>query len=520
MLALGDAAGIGAIGFTPWVMLTAGELGIGGGILAAGVATGLYSIVAAIDTGPAGPLAIVVRAAAFLVVGAGAGYVGNRLRDRERVLDEIVSRQTALLDAALDGICLTDVEGNPLLSNAPLRRISVQIGLPPFGTVPERLLAVADETTEPARSRERMLRLAATPDETSDDKFELTETGHVFRGYTAPIRGAGGRFAGRIWTLRDVTSDRDLERLRDAFIAAVSHELRTPLTSISGFLELLGDEEHELGETGRGYLTVIRRSTERLQRIVEDLLLVAQIEASRLELSLETVDLADVAATATEAARPAADDKGVTILLSGTDGRPRRGRPAAARPGAGQPRLERGRDHAPRRNGRRRRRARRRPGPARRHRHGRRHPRQRAGAALLPLLPRLDRDTPGDPRHRPRPLDRARDRRAARRHDLAREPGRRGDARHRLAARSRASAAARSGSRTRASSRSARSRRPRRRACGGGTDVQLHLLRRDADGRAQAWSRICSMLGAWPAWRASAASTRNSSGVSRTGRPR
>ena len=161
MLALGDAAGIGAIGFTPWVMLIAGELGIGGGILAAGVATGLYSIVAAIDTRPGRPARDLVRAAAFLVLGAGAGYVGNRLRDRERVLDEIVSRQTALLDAALDGICLTDVEGNPLISNAPLRRISVQLGLPPFGTVPERLLAVADETTEPARFRERMLRLAA-----------------------------------------------------------------------------------------------------------------------------------------------------------------------------------------------------------------------------------------------------------------------------------------------------------------------------------------------------------------------
>ncbi len=319
MLALGDAAGIGAIGFAPWVMLIAGELGIGGGVLAAGVATGLYAIVAAVDTGPAGPLAISVRAAAFLVVGAGAGYVGNRLRNDERVLAEIVSRQTALLDAALDGICLTDVEGNPLLSNAPLRRISVQLGLPPFGTVPERLLAVADETTEPARFRERMLRLAATPDEVSDDEFELTETGHVFRGYTAPIEGPDGRFAGRIWTLRDVTSDRDLERLRDAFIAAISHELRTPLTSISGFLELLGDEEHELGETGRGYLTVIRRSTDRLQRIVEDLLLVAQIEARRLELSIGPVDLADVAVASTEAARPAADDKGVTIRLSTVD---------------------------------------------------------------------------------------------------------------------------------------------------------------------------------------------------------
>ena len=315
MLALGNAAGIGAIGFAPWVMLIASDRGIGRGILAAGVATGLYSIVAAVDSGPVGPLAVSVRGTAFLVLAVGAGLLGNRLRNHERTLAEIVSRQTGLLDAALDGICLTDVAGNPLISNAPLRRISVELGLPATGTVPERLLAIADRTTEPARYRERMLRLANEPTEMSDDEFELSESGTVFRGYTAPILAPNGRLAGRIWTLRDVTSDRDLERLRDAFIAAISHELRTPLTSISGFLELLGDEEHELGETGRGYLTVIRRSTDRLQRIVEDILLVAQIEAHRLELSVDSVELADVAAAATEAARPIADNKGVTIGL-------------------------------------------------------------------------------------------------------------------------------------------------------------------------------------------------------------
>jgi signal transduction histidine kinase len=91
--------------------------------------------------------------------------------------------------------------------------------------------------------------------------------------------------------------------------------LRTPLTSVSGFLELLGDEENSLALTGRTYLTAARRGTARLQRIVEDLLVVAQIEAGLLELHTEAVDLTDLAAEAVEIARPAASEKRIAITL-------------------------------------------------------------------------------------------------------------------------------------------------------------------------------------------------------------
>ena len=124
---------------------------------------------------------------------------------------------------------------------------------------------------------------------------------------------AAGVSSGRIWTLREVTADRELDRMRDAFVATVSHELRTPLTSISGFLEMMQDEEEGLGASGRKYLGVIRRSTARLHALVEDLLLVAQIEAKRIELELAPVDVAGLARQAVEAARAAAAEKGVTV---------------------------------------------------------------------------------------------------------------------------------------------------------------------------------------------------------------
>jgi signal transduction histidine kinase len=161
-----------------------------------------------------------------------------------------------------------------------------------------------------------MAELAHTTGEETLDEFELAGTGRVFRGYTAPVSDPEGSFVGRVWTLREVTADRELDRMRDAFVATVSHELRTPLTSISGFLEMMQEEEHELGESGKRYLEVIRRSTIRLHALVEDLLLIAQIEAKRVELELASVDLTELASRSVEAARPFADDKGVSVEIA------------------------------------------------------------------------------------------------------------------------------------------------------------------------------------------------------------
>jgi signal transduction histidine kinase len=318
MVATGRSGPIGTIMFVPWVALFGAELGPAAGSLAGAAATALYVAAAQMDGLPHDPLALLLRLAPLVGVGAVAGLSSRRISSAARELERTNALQRALLDSTLDGICFTNADGRLVFANTPLQRFAVEFGLPPYGAVTERLLAIADRTTEPSRFSERMQELASDPAE-SEDEFELAESGRVFRGYSAPVSRPDGTLVGRIWTLREVTADRRLERLRDAFVAAVSHELRTPLTSVSGFLELLGDEEDNFGLAGRTYLTAARRGTGRLQRIVEDLLLVAQIEAERLELHTEPVDLAELASKAVALVRSAADEKGITVTLD-TDG--------------------------------------------------------------------------------------------------------------------------------------------------------------------------------------------------------
>jgi len=316
MIAANLSGTLGTIVFAPWVAIIGVDIGIVAGIAAGALAGGLWVVAVAADaTTSASVSQALIRFVVLAVLGGGSGFVGNQLRASERARSLTVSRQRALIDATLDGICLTDVEGNILIANEPLVRMAIDLGMPPQGTAVERLLYISDKLADPERYRRRMLEIAASPGQETTDEFELQGTGRVFRGYTSPVRDRRGTFVGRIWTLREVTADKELERMRDAFVATVSHELRTPLTSISGFLEMLEDEQERLGDSGRLYLDVMRRSTDRLHQLVEDLLLLAQIEAQRVDLQNEPVRLAAIAQDSVDGMRPWALEKKVRLEL-------------------------------------------------------------------------------------------------------------------------------------------------------------------------------------------------------------
>jgi len=111
---------------------------------------------------------------------------------------------------------------------------------------------------------------------------------------------------------------RELDRMKDEFIALVSHELRTPLTSIRGYLELLAEDEEtsRLRSELRSWIEVVDRNAERLLALVEDLLLSAQAHAGTLALTRTDFDLAPVVRRCALACAPAASARGIALACS------------------------------------------------------------------------------------------------------------------------------------------------------------------------------------------------------------
>ena len=117
----------------------------------------------------------------------------------------------------------------------------------------------------------------------------------------------------------DITLAEKVETMRRDFVANVSHELKSPLTVVAGFLETLTDGEVKLDERRRqGYLEMMREHTQRMQRLVEDLLTLSALESSRGAADETLVDVPALLAGVRDEALALSD--GATRLRAGTSG--------------------------------------------------------------------------------------------------------------------------------------------------------------------------------------------------------
>ena len=111
-------------------------------------------------------------------------------------------------------------------------------------------------------------------------------------------------FDGTVYALRDLTETRRLEQLKAEFVATASHELRTPLAAVYGAAQTLRRHDFALDEAGRErFVSLIVDESERLGRIVNDILLANQLDVGNLELRTEVFDPGDLVERVVEAAR-------------------------------------------------------------------------------------------------------------------------------------------------------------------------------------------------------------------------
>ncbi|MGM0985866.1 MAG: ATP-binding protein [Pseudomonadota bacterium] len=108
---------------------------------------------------------------------------------------------------------------------------------------------------------------------------------------------------------------RELDRLKDEFVAMVSHELRTPLTSIRAFAEILRDNHDLPDEKRRHFLDVVVRESQRLSRLIEEILDLARLESGRLTLEPRRLDLVALARHSVDAVQRLQEDRGVSLAV-------------------------------------------------------------------------------------------------------------------------------------------------------------------------------------------------------------
>jgi len=126
--------------------------------------------------------------------------------------------------------------------------------------------------------------------------------------------------------IRDISERRRVESMKDAFVSTVSHELRTPLTSIAGSLGLLaGGAAGQLPEKASRLVGIAHANSQRLVRLINDILDVEKLESGKVDFRMEPLDLRDIAERSIDGVRGYAEQLDVALALSEGGAAPVRG---------------------------------------------------------------------------------------------------------------------------------------------------------------------------------------------------
>ena len=231
--------------------------------------------------------------------------VTERVRSRQRIEElawdaaQRASELETVIASIADGVMVTDADGRIILENAAARRLTGRsesaVSLDLEAQVARHTLRDPDGMPIPPTEIPlgRAVRgetvaeqvVIACRVDTEEDRFLMCSS--------APVRAGNGAITGAVAVFRDITEMKQIDQMKDEFISIAAHELRTPLTAIKGYAELL---ERRLStqagrENDRRSLAVIRKQTERLAGLVNEMLDVSRIEAGRLQLNNEPFDL-------------------------------------------------------------------------------------------------------------------------------------------------------------------------------------------------------------------------------------
>jgi two-component system sensor histidine kinase VicK len=211
----------------------------------------------------------------------------NRLKEALSINEEEKEKLASILSNMGDGVIATDDQGKVIVMNRRARQ----------------MLQVQDETYNGkdisdllSLSKDVIGKYVLGDNHTLLIEVPLLEEQEVLsvRVTFSPIQRRGRGITGTIAVLQDVTEQEKLDQSRKEFVANVSHELRTPLTTIKSYLEALDDGALDDQMLARRFVSVTRNETERMIRLVTDLLHLSRLDSKQAILTKELTQIIDM----------------------------------------------------------------------------------------------------------------------------------------------------------------------------------------------------------------------------------
>lgn len=212
-------------------------------------------------------------------LGHAFNYMTDRLKDALALNEEEKEKLSSILSNMNDGVIATDDQGKVIVINRRARHM-LRIGNTDirYQEIWE-ILGMPREAVESHTRGQQQMALIHVGDDEEDEPVTIRIM------FTPIYRRDKGTAAGTIAVLQDVTEQEKLEQARREFVANVSHELRTPLTTLKSYLEALDDGAVEDQALAHRFVGVMRNETERMIRLVNDLLHLSRLDSRKAQLA-------------------------------------------------------------------------------------------------------------------------------------------------------------------------------------------------------------------------------------------
>ncbi|MGE5618624.1 MAG: MASE3 domain-containing protein [Sphingomonadaceae bacterium] len=200
----------------------------------------------------------------------------------------------AIISQMVDGVVVTDESGEVSVINESARRMLGQSTNLLFDTQKQAVGDTKDRRGRGNASGTSLIGRALGGATVIGESITVAAGGgeRVLSASASPLRREEGDIAGAVVVLRDVTAEREVERMKDEFVAVVSHELRTPITAVLGYTDiLLRGLRGPLAPSQVKALGSVRTAAHRLLALINDLLDMSRLEAGKQELLLAQIDL-------------------------------------------------------------------------------------------------------------------------------------------------------------------------------------------------------------------------------------
>jgi PAS domain S-box-containing protein len=251
--------------------------------------------------------------AAIETVASSLGQMLARSRESGRA-EELNRQQEILLNSVADGICGIDRHGLVRFANPAAARLLGATAASLIGRTVHELLHGWASLSTPCAEDCPLARAASQSAAGEDTVFRSDGSSFPAEYFLTPVLDQG-RTSGSVLSFRDISQRYALDRLKDEFISTVSHELRTPLTSIRGALGLLSSGIlGEVNEKAANLLRIALTNSDRLVRLINDILDLERIQNGREPLAFRQVQLAEIVRQAIDGMQPVADAAGVQLI--------------------------------------------------------------------------------------------------------------------------------------------------------------------------------------------------------------